>query len=141
MTLFCFVTSSSQIECQKQESEKIICGRMEKEAKVDIKHWQNYLSENLKLDSHAQDTIPAGIYNITVLFIIDREGCITNVEVRDDPGYGLGKKVVRVISGYTSKWIPAEMNGRKVKAYRKQIVTITVKNEKCRDKMPEEFIL
>ncbi len=136
-----FIRSSSQIESQKQEFEKIVCGRIEKEAIVDIKHWQSYLSENLKLDSLAQDTIPSGIYNITALFVIDKEGCITNAEVRDDPGYGLGKKVVRVISGYTLKWIPAERNGRKIRAYRKQIVTITVKNEKCKDKMPEEFIL
>lgn len=141
MTLFCYITSSSQIKSQEQECEKIICGRSEKEAKVDIRHWQNYLSENLTLDSRAQDTIPAGIYNITALFIIDKEGCITNVEVRDNPGYGLGKKVARVISGYNSKWIPAEMNGRKVRAFKKIVVTITVKNEKCKEKMPDEFIL
>ncbi len=141
VTLLCFERSSSQIESQKQEFEKIVCGRFEKEATVDLKHWQNYLSENLKLDSLAQDTIPSGIYNITAVFIIDKEGCITNVEVRDNPGYGLGKKVVKAISGYTLKWIPAEMNGRKVNAYRKQIVTIIVKNEKCKDRMPEESIL
>ena len=141
MTSFYFITSSSQIESQNQEPEKIVCGRLEKEARVDINHWQSYLSGNLCVDSLAQDTIPAGIYKITALFVIDKEGCITNVEVRDDPGYGLGKKVVRAISGYTPKWIPAEMNGRKVRAYRKQMVTITVKNERCTEKMPEEFIL
>ena len=141
MTLFCFTTASSQLESQKQKSEAFVCGRIEKEAKVDVKHWQNYLSANLKLNSIAQDTIPAGTYNITAMFIIDKEGCITDVKIRDDPGYGLGKKVVRVISGYTLKWIPAEMNGRKVRAFRKQIITITVKNEKCKEKLPAEFIL
>ena len=138
--LFC-IRTSSQIESQKQEFEKIVCGRIEKEARVDIEHWQNYLSENLKLHPLAHDTIPPGVYNITVLFIIDKEGCITNAEVPNDPGYGLGKKVIRVLSGYNSKWIPAEMNGRKVRAYRKQILTITVKNEDCTEKLREEFML
>ena len=133
-TVFCFITSSAQPGSQKQESGKITCGRSEKEAKVNTEHWQNYLSENLKLDLLAQDTIPTGNYNITAIFIIDKEGCITNVRVQDDPGYGLGRKVIRVISGYTSKWVPAEMNGRKVRAYKKEIVTIIVKNEKCKEK-------
>lgn len=136
-----FITSTAQIGSQKQELGKIFCGRIEKEARVNTEHWQNYLSENLKLDLLAQDTIPAGNYNITATFIIDKEGCITNVQDLEDPGYGLGRKVIRVLSGYTSKWIPAEMNGRKVKAYKKQIATIIVKNEKCNEKMLAEFML
>ena len=140
-TLLCFITSTAQIASQKQESGKIVCGRIEQDAKVNTEHWQNYLSENLKLNLLAQDTIPPGNYNITAIFVIDKEGCITNVQVRDDPGYGLGKKVISVISGYTSKWTPAEMNGRKVRAYKKQIVTIIVKNEKCKEEMFAEIML
>ena len=111
---------------------------IEKDAQVDIKHWQAYLDQNLQLDSLAQDTIPEGTYSITVMFIIGKNGCIDEVKILNDPDYGLGKKVSKVISEY-EQWIPAERNGRKVRAYRKLVVMIVAKKEEC--KGSAEFIL
>lgn len=85
------------------------------------------------------DTIPKGIYELTAHILIGKSGCIEQVKIIDDPGYGLGDKVVKVISGY-EQWIPAERNGRKVRAYRKQVVTIIVGKEECTGS-PDEFIL
>ena len=127
----------SQTKPSLKNIDKIFCCSSEKDAEVDIKHWQAYLDQNLQLDSLAMDTIPPGIYGITVIFIIDKKGCLTEVKALNDPGYGLGIRVIRVISGY-EQWIPAERNGRKVRAYRKQVVTIISGKEKCKR---SEFIL
>jgi hypothetical protein len=126
-----------------EERRVISCESVEVDALVkNSKHWLTYLTKNLLLDSLAQDTIPKGIYNIVAFFIIDKEGCITEVKVQNDPGYGLGNKVIRVISDYNIKWNPATRNGRIVKAYKKQVVTIIVENKKCKlQKEIKEFIL
>ena len=136
LILFCFL----QVSSQSRSTENIFysCRVIEKDAQVDIKHWQAYLDQNLQLDSLAQDTIPEGTYSITAMFIIGKNGCIDEVKILNDPEYGLGKKVSKVISEY-EQWIPAERNGRKVRAYRKLVVMIVAKKEEC--KGSAEFIL
>ena len=136
LILFCFL----QVSSQSRPVENIFysCRVIEKDAQVDIKHWQAYLDQHLQLDSLAMDTIPRGIYNITVVFLIDKKGCLTEVKALNDPGYGLGNRVIKVISGY-EQWIPAERNGRKVRAYRKQVVTIIAEKGECKESA--EFIL
>ena len=121
-----------QVSSQSRSAENIFysCRVIEKDAQVDTRHWQAYLGQNLQLDSLAEDTIPKGTYSITAMFIIGKNGCIDIVRILDDPGYGLGEKASKVISEY-EQWIPAERNGRKVRAYRKLVVTIIAKKERC----------
>ena len=141
MMLWSFSKGFSQTKSSSAANENIlICGVIEKDAHVDIKHWQTYLDQNLQLDSLALDTIPAGTYYIGVVFIIDKQGCLTDIKIQNDPGYGLGDKIVKVVSGY-QQWIPAERNGRKVRAYRKQIVTFVVGKEECSVESPTGFML
>ena len=128
---------------EKIIEEKIsTCASIEIDAQVkDHKHWLNYLDKNLAINPLTQDTIPEGVYNITAILIIDKEGCITNMKIENDPGYGLENKVSNVISRYQEKWYPAIRNGRNVRGYKKQVVTIIIKNEKCKEKLQEEFML
>ena len=125
---------------EEQNTGIFFCGAIEKDAEVDTRHWRDYLNQNLQLDSLAQDTIPEGTYSITATYIIGRNGCIDEVKILNDPGFGLGKKVAEVISKY-EQWIPAERNGRRVKAYRRQTITFIVEDDECEEKMPVEFIL
>jgi protein TonB len=108
---------------------------------MDEKHWRSYLSKNLELDALAIDSIPDGIYKVTVLFIINKEGCITDVKLVNDPGYGLGIKVIKTIYLYDGKCIPSVQNGRKVKAYIKQEITFVIEEESCKEISPNGFIL
>jgi hypothetical protein len=154
--LYCSVASSQTktpevihlLDCligctaEKIIEEKIsTCASIEIDAQVKDQHWLNYLDKNLVINPLTQDTIPEGVYNITAIFIIDKEGCITNMKIENEPGYGLGNKVSNVISRYQEKWYPAIRNGRNVRAYKKQVVTIIIKNEKCKEKLQEEFML
>ena len=108
---------------------------------MDEKHWEKYLDKNFALDSLATDTIPRGTYKIIAQFIIDKEGCITNVKLVSDPGYGLGARVIRAISSYDGICIPSEQNGRKVKAYRKQEITLAVGESTCKKIPSVDFML
>jgi len=137
LILLCFL----QVFSQTRPVENIFysCRVIEKYAQVDIKHWQAYLDQNIQLDSLARDTIPEGTYSIIAMFIIGKNGCIGEVKILSEPGYGLGEKASKVISEY-EQWIPAERNGRKVRAYRKQVIKFIVEKEAC-ESSSTEFIL
>ena len=139
LMLFCIKTSFSQNEPNKEEFHPMLC-RVEKDASVDTRHWKNYLEKSLELDSLTKSRIPEGIYKLTAQILIGKNGYIERVKIIDDPGYGLGNKVIKVISAY-QQWSPAEMNGRQVKAYRKLPITFIVEREECEEKLPVEFIL
>ena len=118
-------------------------GCMEQSATVDSQIWENYLKSNLVLDDASLDTIPAGNYTVFVQFVIDKEGKIGDASINKDPGYGLGQKVVKTISGYKGLWKPALSNGRLILSYRLQPVTFIVEEEKeeCEDEFRSELIL
>jgi protein TonB len=80
------------------------------------------------LEPLAKENIPERIYRLIAQILMGKDGCIEQVKIIDDPGYGLRVKVNRVISAY-QQWIHAEMNGRTVRAYRKQAITFSVDKE------------
>ena len=136
LTLICSLDSFSQ----SSQNLLFSCGVIEKEAKVDSIHWLAYLDQHLQLDQAASDTTPSGIYILTVIFVINNVGCINDIKVLKDPGYGLGQKASDVISAY-QQWIPAERNGRKVRAFRKQVVTLKINKEKCEESLTLKVML
>ena len=104
--------SNTKLTENKKDSSKsvavkeytILCVTVDIKAQVkNPKHWQNYLAENLKLIPSEQDSIPDGTYQIIATFIVDKEGLISNIRVLNDPGYGLGNKVIAVISRFKEK--------------------------------------
>jgi len=103
-------------------------------------HWQAYLDQHLQMDQATLDTIPSGIYILTVVFLINKDGCISDIKILNNPGYGLGQRAFEVISAY-QQWIPAERNGRKVRAFRKQVLTIKIGKEKCEENLSEKIML
>ena len=44
----------------------------------------------------------------------------------NDPGYGLAKKALNVVSSYKGEWKSANQCGRNVKAYRTQSIVFSV---------------
>jgi protein TonB len=64
---------------------------------------------------------------VYVSFVIERDGSITDIIVKNDPGYGLGKEAVRVLKSLKTKWSPGILNGKAVRtAYS---LPITIKTE------------
>jgi protein TonB len=83
------------------------------------------LQTNLKADIPVRRKAPAGIYTVVVQFIVDKKGSISDIEALTAFGYGMEGEVVRVLRK-SPKWLPAQMNGGPVKAYRKQPITFEV---------------
>jgi len=64
---------------------------------------------------------------VYVSFVIEKDGSITDIMVKNDPGYGLGKEAIRVLKSLKTKWIPGVLNGKAVRtAYN---LPITIKTE------------
>lgn len=64
---------------------------------------------------------------VYVSFVIERDGSITDIMVKNDPGYGIGKEAIRVLKSLKTKWIPGVLNGKPVRtAYN---LPITIKTE------------
>jgi hypothetical protein len=136
LTLICFLQSFSQ----PGQNPFFSCKVIEKDARVDSMHWQAYLDQHLQMDQATLDTIPSGVYILTVVFLINKDGCISDIKILNNPGYELGQKASEVISAY-QQWIPAERNGRKVRAFRKQVLTIKIRKEKCEENLSAKIML
>lgn len=52
---------------------------------------------------------------IFVSFVVERDGTLTDVKILRDAGFGTGKEALRVFKMSTTKWAPAEQNGKKVR--------------------------
>lgn len=91
------------------------------------KAWSRYISREINryLDELQEDG-KAG--TCVVQFIVDREGNISDVQALTMKGTKLAEICVNAIKR-GPKWTPAEQNGRKVKAYRKQPVTFRIADE------------
>jgi periplasmic protein TonB len=112
------------------EIEDQIFQKVEKEAEFPggSRAWRTYLEENLKADVPIKKKAPLGKYTVIVQFIVGLDGTISDIKATTNNGYGMEKEVMRVIRK-GPKWTPAQQNGRKVKAYRRQPVTFDVVNE------------
>lgn len=76
---------------------------------------------------HKPDLDADRILKVYVSFVIEKDGSITDIVVRNDPGYGLGKEAVRVLKSLKTKWSPGILNGKAVRtAYN---LPITIKTE------------
>jgi periplasmic protein TonB len=78
-----------------------------------MKALYQHISNNVRIP----DT---GLVNDTILkvrvkILIDRDGCISDMKVITDPGYGLGEEAIRVLS-LAKKWSPAIDKGKPVMA-------------------------
>lgn len=90
--------------------------------------WQKYLERNLNRDLPADNGAPAGKYTVTVSFIVDKTGVISDVKAENNPGYGTADEAVRVIRKGPN-WKPAVQNGRNVIYRHKQNITFVLSED------------
>jgi hypothetical protein len=87
--------------------------------------WLRYLARHLNSDIVSINSAPIGVYTVIVVFIIDKEGNVTNVTAENDPGYGSKQEAIKVIER-SPKWLPAIYNGKPILSRKKQPITFTV---------------
>ncbi|MEC4052565.1 energy transducer TonB [Myroides odoratimimus] len=71
--------------------------------------------------------LPRSIKRIQVIiqFTIEVDGSVTDIKTLKDPGYGAAKEAIRVLNSMP-KWIPAELNDKKVRSQFTLPITIQV---------------
>ena len=96
-----------------------------------IAAWRKFLERNLNADAPLKE-IPKKTKNFSQTaicqFIVCKDGTICDIKVVNKVLPSIKKEVERVIA-MSGQWEPAEQNGRKVKAYRKQPVTFVVTSD------------
>lgn len=117
---FCLLVSFTMHACFAQQQEDNVFLKVEIESGTDMKQWNAHLKNNSVLSASSQANIPAGNYKAIVQFIINKDGKLTGVKVKTDPGYGLGKKAAAIVESYKGKWVPANQCGRSVNSYKEQ---------------------
>jgi protein TonB len=89
--------------------------------------WKTFLEQNLRAEVAANDGTRPGVYTVTLQFIVDSLGNISDVRTirvpRECPS--CGPESIRVIKK-SPNWIPAEQNHHKVYFQAKQDIIFTV---------------
>ena len=90
--------------------------------------WAKYLERNLNRDLPSENGAPPGKYSVTLSFLVDKNGNISEVTAENDPGYGTKDEAIRVIKKGPA-WKPAVQNGRNVAYRARQTITFQVSEE------------
>jgi protein TonB len=52
---------------------------------------------------------------IYVSFVVEKDGSMTDIQVKNDPGYGLAKEAIRVLKSLKTKWSPGMIDSKPVR--------------------------
>ena len=85
-----------------------------------VRGWSVYLNKNIQYPERAENVHKEG--EVIVQFIVDTEGKVNKAEVVQSIEYSLDQEALRIIKE-SPQWIPASINGKKVKSYKKQPIT------------------
>lgn len=90
--------------------------------------WAEFLQKTMKTNVPKKNKAPEGRYQVIARFIVDVDGKLSDISCETVHGYGLEQEVVRVLKK-SPDWLPARVNGKTVRAYRRQPVTFLVEKE------------
>jgi hypothetical protein len=62
-----------------------------------------------------QEIEGSGVIRVFVSFVIEKDGSMTDIQVKKDPGYGLGKEAIRVLKSLKTKWSPGMIDSKPVR--------------------------
>jgi protein TonB len=90
-----------------------------------LKAWQRFLEKNLDPKLAYNNGAPSGSYRVVVQFIVEKDGSLTQLKPLTAHGYGMEEEFIRILKG-GPKWVPAKQNGRIVRCYHFQPLTLIV---------------
>lgn len=97
------------------------------EASVDLQQWLVHLQTDLQpvIKKAAKKRMPVGSYTVNTRFLVEKDGSISSIIVLNDPGYGVGEGIEKIIRT-APKWTPASRNGRALRSWHTQPVTFVI---------------
>ncbi len=85
-----------------------------------IKKFYAYVGNNFtKPELDAERTL-----RVYISFVIEKDGTMTDIIVKNDPGFGMGKEAVRVLKSLKAKWAPGILAGKPVRTAYNLPITI-----------------
>lgn len=76
-----------------------------------INKFYNYVGNNFeKPEIEGSNT-----FRIFVSFVVEKDGSMTDIQVKKDPGFGLGKEAIRVLKSLRTKWTPGMIGSKPVR--------------------------
>lgn len=63
---------------------------------------------------------------VYVSFVIEKDGSMTDIRVKRDPGFGLGNEAIRVLKSLKTKWEPGMIAGKPVRTSYNLPITVQV---------------
>ena len=85
-----------------------------------IKKFYTYVGNNFeKPELDSENAI-----RVSVSFVIEKDGSMTDIKVLKDPGYGLGAEAIRVLKSLKTKWSPGMFEGKAVRTSYNLPITI-----------------
>lgn len=76
-----------------------------------INKFYTYVGNNFE-KPEIESSSPLRVY---VSFVIEKDGSMTDIQVKRDPGYGLGKEAIRVLKSLKTKWSPGMIGSKPVR--------------------------
>lgn len=76
-----------------------------------IEGFYAYTKKNFRVPELDQDLKT----RVLVSFVIEKDGSLTDIQVPRDPGFGLKKEAIRMLSSLKIKWKPGIQNGKPVR--------------------------
>lgn len=73
-----------------------------------IEKFYAFVAENYKMPKEGLEG------KLFVVFIVEKDGSLTDISILKDIGFDTGKEAIRVLK-LSPKWKPAELNGKKVR--------------------------
>lgn len=87
--------------------------------------WVKYLERNLNHNLPLERGGPSGKYTVQLSFLVEEDGVISNIEAKNDPGYGTAAEAIRVLKN-SPNWIPAERDGKNGNYLKRLSITFSV---------------
>jgi periplasmic protein TonB len=76
-----------------------------------INKFYNYIGKNFESpEVNGESSI-----RIYVSFVVEKDGSMSNIQVKNEPGYGLGREAIRVLKSMRTKWSPGMINSKAVR--------------------------
>ncbi len=85
-----------------------------------MEKFYNYIGKNFESpEINEEKTI-----RFFVSFIVEKDGSMTNIHIKTDPGYNLSKEAIRVLESIKTKWSPGIINSKPVRTTYNLPITI-----------------
>jgi protein TonB len=87
-----------------------------------IAKFYNYVGRNFESPEISSDKN----VRIYVSFVVEKDGSMSDIQVKNDPGYGLAKEAIRVLKSLKTKWTPGMIDSKPVRTAYNLPITVQV---------------